>query len=154
MSTNELWRTLEQGMFESAAQMGLPFLQRLARTITGDETSATPVLDLYKLAGISGCIRFARSWPAAYELFRQRLNEETVQALPKRSRERAARLVWRIDAERSRHSTPLGAAKALTDMALDSMFRTNGLSDHLNHLVNGEGLTPRERAKVLPFRRP
>lgn len=72
-----------------------------------------------------------RTDPEAAEAKRRTEVEALINSAPEHLRERLTRLQWRIDQERSRHATPLGAAAALTKMAIDRYSAAGGLYDQI-----------------------
>ena len=69
--------------------------------------------------------------PEAAEARRWTEVEALINGAPEHLRNRLIGLQWRIDQERNRHSTPLGAAAALTKMAIDRYSLAGGLYDQI-----------------------
>lgn len=72
-----------------------------------------------------------RTDPEAAEAKRRTEVEALINSAPEHLRERLTRLQWRIDQERSRHATPLGAAVALNKMMIDRYSSAGGLYDQI-----------------------
>lgn len=91
----------------------------------------------------------ARSDPEAFEHCRRELVESFIQGAPPRHRQRLQRLQWRIDAERRRHSNPMGSCVHLSRMMLDAVYGRNGLADSLAALIReGPEPSPPAAAKI------
>ena len=76
-----------------------------------------------------------QSDPKEFEKRRQKIIDQEIEGIPEERREVARKLQWRIDAERRRHHSPMGALIALQKMMLDSVYGPNGLADSLNSLL-------------------
>lgn len=94
----------------------------------------------------------ARRDPGAFESRRQEAIEAFMARQAPERRERLRRLQWRIDRERERSSTPLGACHRISDLMWRSFAGRGGLVDQLEAL-RGTLPRPEQRAaRVLPFR--
>jgi hypothetical protein len=92
--------------------------------------------------------RLAREDPAEFERRRQATIEALIEQAPLEHRDRLRRLQSRIDLERRRAKTPLGATLRLNSMMWDHFAR---LRDALEKLA---GRTPPEApasARIIPF---
>lgn len=92
----------------------------------------------------------ARNDPDAFEARYRALVEDTIMKAPEDIQPRLRCLQWRVDMERRKHKSPLGACLAIYRMMWDSVYGERGLLDALNSLSRNEvELKP---AKVLAFR--
>lgn len=92
--------------------------------------------------------------PEAFETLRAALIERFIEEAPEERRPRLRCLQWRIDQERARAKTPLGACIRLTRMMWDRVLSPGGLVDHLQRLSEPRrpsGANPRRGATILPF---
>ena len=96
--------------------------------------------------------RLAREDPAEFERRRQATIEALIVQAPPEHRERLRRLQSRIDLERRRAKTPLGATVRLQSMMWE---RFGQLRDALHALAGGGRLPPSGKtARILPFSKP
>ncbi|WP_457755692.1 DUF3135 domain-containing protein [Thermodesulfatator indicus] len=106
--------------------------------------------------------RLAKEDPEAFEKERLALIEEAISQAPPENQEKLRKFQWRIDMERKRAKTPLGACIKLYDMLLDMVYGEGGFLESLQTLKNiltdvKEGRTPtlpsepEARAKIIPF---
>lgn len=72
-----------------------------------------------------------RTDPEAAEARRRTETEALINSFSEDSHARRRQLQWRIDQERTRHETPLGATAALTKMAIDRYSSSGGLYDQI-----------------------
>jgi hypothetical protein len=92
----------------------------------------------------------ARNDPQAFEARYRALIEDTISRAPVEVQPRLRCLQWRVDMERRKHKSPLGACLSIYRMMWDSVYGERGLLDALNSLSRQEfDLKP---AKVLAFR--
>jgi hypothetical protein len=96
----------------------------------------------------------ASSDPAAFETMRQKLIEEFIGQAPVERQQRLRSLQWRIDQERARAKSPLGACIRLSRMMWDRMLGKGGLVDQLQQLRASleRGTEPSAKPPVLQFR--
>lgn len=93
----------------------------------------------------------ARRDPGAFESRRRAAIEAFMAQQSPERRERLQRLQWRIDRERERSRTPLGACHRLSDLMWRSFAGRGGLVERLEAL-RGTGPSPARRsARVLRF---
>ncbi len=109
--------------------------------------------------------RLAQTDPEAFEARRQALIEETISKARSENQDRLRRFQWRIDMERKRAKTPLGACLRLNDMLMEMVYGEGGFLEAVNTLkeiLQGlekgtpktpEGLSPssQKTAQVIPF---
>lgn len=97
----------------------------------------------------------ARCDPASFEARRENLVCDFISAQRPDRQERLTRLQWRIDRERERCKTPLGACIRLSDMMWESFAGEGGLADSLTAVRHGGGRpsTKPPEARILAFRR-
>ncbi|MDZ7811188.1 MAG: DUF3135 domain-containing protein [Arhodomonas sp.] len=93
----------------------------------------------------------ARWEPSAYEARRRRTLEQFIAGRPKRRQERLRRLQWRIDRERERADTPLGACVRLYGMMWERFAGADGLAERLNVACGQLPPRPRRRARIIPL---
>lgn len=92
--------------------------------------------------------------PAAFEAERIQIIEEFILSLPERSQARMRSFQWRIDGERRRSKTPLGATLRLYTMMMDALVGDRGLLNALQALqtsLNQRPVKLQQSARVLPF---
>ncbi|NPB09461.1 MAG: DUF3135 domain-containing protein, partial [Thermodesulfobacteria bacterium] len=70
--------------------------------------------------------RLAQEDPEAFEARRRALIEETISQAPEERQDRLRRFQWRIDMERKRAKTPLGACIKLNDMLMEMVYGEGG----------------------------
>ena len=96
--------------------------------------------------------RLAREDPGEFERRRQEVIQSVIEQAPAEHRERLRGLQFRIDMERRRAKTPLGATVRLQAMMWE---RFGQLRDALQALAGqGPGPAPRGNARILPFTKP
>jgi hypothetical protein len=96
--------------------------------------------------------RLAREDPAEFERRRQATVEALITHAPPEHRKRLRALQSRIDLERRRAKTPLGAAVRLNSMMWERFGQLRGA---LQALAEGEPVPERENtAQILPFPKP
>ena len=92
--------------------------------------------------------------PEGFERRREALIEDFLRRQHPHRRERLRRLQWRIDRERERSGSPLGACLRLSDLMWDSFAGAGGLLEQLRALREGAAPARRRRpAEVIAFRR-
>jgi len=92
--------------------------------------------------------RLAREDPEAFEARRQELIEEVISQVPEERQERLRRFQWRIDMERKRAKTPLGACIKLNDMLMEMVYGEGGFTDAVNTL---KGIAEELAGALNPF---
>ncbi|MGH1371087.1 MAG: DUF3135 domain-containing protein [Cellvibrionaceae bacterium] len=93
----------------------------------------------------------AQTDPQALEAYRQQQVKDLLNDAPQHLRSRLEGLQFKIDSQRSLHSSPMGACLKLSQMMQDSFHQ---LQDLLGDLTDGKlphAETPQKSAKVLPF---
>jgi hypothetical protein len=99
-------------------------------------------------------IALARSDPQAFEQRRLQLIEEIISAAPEAHRARLRGLQFRIDLERQRSATSLGACIRLNTMMWDSfVLLRESVTRLVNHGVEASVPAPArdQKATVIPF---
>lgn len=102
-------------------------------------------------------LRLAQQDPEAFESIRLDMIDEVIQAAPEEQRVKLRCLQWRIDQERRRSRTPLGACIRLSHLMWDRVMGENGLLDHIARLHGVLESPPEEKlsspcsAKVIPL---
>ncbi|MCW8908696.1 MAG: DUF3135 domain-containing protein [Sedimenticola sp.] len=89
---------------------------------------------------------------SAFELQRRRMIDQVIAAAPPPQQERLRKLQWRIDKERERSDSPMGACIRISRMMWERMMGRGGLVEHLERLrqvtsgkkvaVTGRNVTP------------
>ncbi len=100
--------------------------------------------------------------PETFEAMRQAAIDELIENAPLARQKYLRALQWRIDQERQRSKTPLGACIRISRMMWERVMGDGGLMDHLQLLQGGmeqvAGQPVSERplqgvsAEVLPFK--
>jgi hypothetical protein len=88
----------------------------------------------------------ARNDPGRFEQMRLAAIEDLICKAPKQQQQRLRCLQWRIDQERRRSSSALGACIRISRMMWDSVAGPGGLLETLNRI--GEGTADRAPATV------
>lgn len=90
---------------------------------------------------------------SAFEIQRRRMIEQVIAATTPAQQERLRKLQWRIDQERSRSDSPMGACIRISRMMWERMVGRGGLLEHLERLRTATaGKTPvSSRAEVIPL---
>jgi len=71
---------------------------------------------------------------SAFELQRRKMIEQVIAAAPPPQQERLRKLQWRIDLERDRSDSPMGACIRISRMMWERMMGRGGLIEHLERL--------------------
>ena len=90
---------------------------------------------------------------SAFELQRRKMIEQVIAEAPPPQQERLRKLQWRIDQERDRSDSPMGACIRISRMMWERMMGRGGLLEHLERLrqaTSGKGLAAPE-ADVTPL---
>ena len=77
----------------------------------------------------------ARTDPDAFERMRLDAIEEFINSVPEQNQERLRRFQWRIDQERRRAKTPLGACIRISNMMWQSLLGDGGLRERFSMLA-------------------
>lgn len=93
----------------------------------------------------------ARRDPGAFESRRRAAIEAFIARQAPERRERLQRLQWRIDRERERSGSALGACHRLSDLMWQTFAGRGGLVEHLDALRGAAPPAARPRARVLRF---
>ena len=107
----------------------------------------------------------AQKDPEAFEQRRQELIEEAISQLPPERQERLRKFQWRLDMERKRAKTPLGACIRFNDLLLEMVYGEGGFLEAINtlkgileNLENPDSERPKEtfrlpkrNSRVIPF---
>ncbi len=76
----------------------------------------------------------AQESPKDFEKMRQELIEQTINQATPSCQEKLRKLQWRIDMERKRAKTPLGACIRIYDMLLEMVYGEGGFLDSIKML--------------------
>ncbi len=108
--------------------------------------------DVY-LAEFDQWVALADEDPDAFERMRSALIEDFIEQAPPERQLRLRGLQWRIDQERARAGSPLGACIRISRMMWGRVFDRGGLLKNLEDLLqNFQGSQPAEEsARVLRF---
>jgi hypothetical protein len=90
----------------------------------------------------------------AFERMRQELIDEFIESAPPGRRNRLRCLQWRIEQERNRSRTPLGACIRISRMMWDSITGQGGLVEqltNLRHSMEHPGQNLPRQAKIVEF---
>jgi hypothetical protein len=88
-------------------------------------------------------LELARTDPDAFEVRRLEAIERYLASLPEDRQEILRRFQWRIDRERERAKTPLGACIRLSEMLSEQVHGEGGLRDRLGALAAAaKGIAP------------
>ena len=105
--------------------------------------------------------RLARDDPSAFEARRLALIEEFLCQFPEPEQQRLRGLQFRIDMERRRARTPMGACLKISSMMWESLLGNHGLKAALDTLLeyasSPVAATPTAHAtsaSIIPFRKP
>ncbi len=93
--------------------------------------------------------------PDAFERLRRELIEDFIDSAPPDRRERLRCLQWRIEQERARSRTPLGACIRITRMMWERVTSSGGLVEQLQNLSSSlehPGRSSVRSAQVMEFR--
>lgn len=100
----------------------------------------------------------AQTDPAAFEQRRSWLIEDFIQNSPDHLQRRLRGLQFRVDMERRRSRTPLGACVRISRMMWEAFLGEGGLRDTLNSLAHAAGpqkpQTPTSTARIFRFTKP
>ena len=102
-------------------------------------------------------VEMAENDPELFERLRQNAINDVIEKAPIGQRQRLRSLQWRIDQERSRSKSPLGACIRISRMMWESLAGRGGLLENLSRIKDspfsqGASLSPAAKAEVLPFR--
>jgi len=94
--------------------------------------------------------------PDLFENLRRQAIDDVIAKAPQAQRHRLRCLQWRIDQERRRSASALGACIRISRMMWESVAGRGGLLDHLDRvgksLVTGQQPLPRQNiARVIPI---
>ncbi len=100
----------------------------------------------------------AQTDPAAFEERRSCLIEDFIQNSPNHLQRRLRGLQFRVDMERRRARTPMGACVRISGMMWDAFLGEGGLRDSLNSFtsVSGSHAAPKTsgNARIIKFTKP
>lgn len=100
----------------------------------------------------------AQTDPAAFEARRSSLIEDFIQNSPNHLQRRLRGLQFRVDMERRRARTPMGACVRISGMMWDAFLGEGGLRDSLNALMQASAThgTPKRSgtARIIRFKQP
>lgn len=125
----------------------------------GDTNSNQPKLNdqLHRLVvDFDAWADLARADPDSFERKREDLLEEFFKQIPQKRQQRLRGLQFRIDMERRKARSAMGACIKITAMMWDSVEGKNGLLDSIRKLTHGvqsDDRIPEFQADILPFRR-
>lgn len=103
--------------------------------------------------------KLASEDPDEFERKRQATIDEFLRNVPESKRRRLRGLQFRIDMERRRARTPMGACIKISSMMWDSLVGPEGLTTALNSLIHGghypikEPASSRRSAHIVAFSR-
>jgi len=100
--------------------------------------------------------KLAERDPSAFESVRRTLIDELIESAPTEQRQRLRCLQWRIDQERRRSSSPLGACIRMSNMMWERVTGKNGLLENVGRLRGiehglEEGDPGPESATLIPL---
>ena len=99
-------------------------------------------------------LKLANTDMSAFEALRRATINQVIEQAPEEQQDRLRRLQWRIDQERRRCKSPMGACIRISRMMWDQMMGEGGLVERLHELTNRgfSGAMSRGRsAKVIPL---
>jgi len=101
----------------------------------------------------------AEKEPELFERLRQRAIDEVIENAPTGHRQRLRCLQWRIDQERRRSTSALGACVRISRMMWESVAGRGGLLENLSQIKDypfnrNASFEPAAKAEVVPFRSP
>lgn len=104
-------------------------------------------------------VEMAKNDPELFERLRQNAIDEIIENAPEGHRQRLRCLQWRIDQERSRSKSALGACIRISRMMWESVAGRGGLLESLCQIKDspfnpGTPLAPAPKAEIVPFRSP
>ena len=90
---------------------------------------------------------------SAFEIQRRRMIDQVIASTAPAQQERLRKLQWRIDQERNRSDSPMGACIRISRMMWERMMGRGGLLEHLERLRTATaGKAPASRsAQVTPL---
>jgi hypothetical protein len=100
--------------------------------------------------------KLAEQDPSAFESIRRTLIDELIESAPTEQQQRLRCLQWRIDQERRRSSSPLGACIRMSNMMWERVTGKNGLLENvgrlrgIEHSQDEDDPSP-DSAKVIPL---
>ncbi len=102
-------------------------------------------------------LQLYRENPEEFERRRKEVIENAIASAPKEVQRNLRQFQWRIDAERLRHTSPMGSLIAIQKMMLDEVYREGGLLDALLVLLGKKGkecLFPsrKKTGSIIPFK--
>jgi Protein of unknown function (DUF3135) len=97
-------------------------------------------------------LELAQRDPQALEQYRQQQIDAVIDGAPAYLRTRLEGLQFQIDAQRTLHTSPMGACVKLTQMMQDSFSQLQDmLSSATDENMTGNEQLPQKNAKILPF---
>lgn len=104
-------------------------------------------------------VEMAEKDPELFERLRQSAINDVIENAPTGHRQRLRCLQWRIDQERRRSNSALGACIRISHMMWESVAGRGGLLENLSRIKDspfsqGAPLEPAAKAEVVPFRSP
>ncbi len=103
-------------------------------------------------------VALAQTDPAAFEARRSNLIEDFIQNSPNHMQRRLRGLQFRVDMERRRAHTPMGACVRISGMMWDAFLGEGGLRDSLNALIKAGAShgAPKSSgtARIIRFKHP
>lgn len=103
---------------------------------------------MLKMPSVEEMQDMARNHPEQLEQLQTDMNAELLRIAPEHMKKRIAGLLWKVDAERKRHSNPLARAMAVSVLMMESLRELNEV---LNGIVDGRTPEESETAKILHF---
>jgi hypothetical protein len=99
-------------------------------------------------------LKLASTDLSAFEALRRSTIDEVIRQAPEEQQDRLRRLQWRIDQERRRSGSPMGACIRISRMMWEQMMGEGGLVDRLHDLGSSAysaRAVRRKSAKVIPL---
>ncbi|MCA9354352.1 MAG: DUF3135 domain-containing protein [Candidatus Kaiserbacteria bacterium] len=145
------WESVQRGNVGMLALHDQSALAEFCRECVGGAMESLPVLVLYQALSFTEVARLAAEYPDTFSHFRRALIEETIANAADPAR--AKQLQWRIDQERARHRSALGACIAISRMMHAKAPELKVQSDRLVAAFCGQHCDEPSKATVLPFKK-
>ncbi|MCP4287458.1 MAG: DUF3135 domain-containing protein [Gammaproteobacteria bacterium] len=102
-------------------------------------------------------VEMARNDPELFENLRREAIDEVIEKAPESHRQRLRSLQWRIDQERRRSTSPLGACVRISRMMWESVAGRGGLLENLSQIKKvpfgqSVSMASAPKAEVVEFR--
>lgn len=99
-------------------------------------------------------LKLASTDMPAFEALRRTMINQVIDQAAEEQRDRLRRLQWRIDQERQRCKSPMGACVRISRMMWDRLMGRDGLLERLQELTDGgfpRPGRPKPLARVIPM---